>query len=600
MSLNLPQLKPIEVRDPRTIAKEMHNYPVMKGASQVTYKQYTTTSISNSSLQYSCPPPSANYFVDRKIYHYVPVRLTFTGVPPNGQTLLQPNRDAPRQYGLSQAVDTYNLTINNYSTSVNSADITSALLRYNNDNLLKNHQYSCTPSYPDQSQLYSSLVGSIRNPLAGYGDSTDESLQSRGGFENYFIISNPVSNGVNSVTAVVDIAFMEPLFLLSPAYWGHEETHPFIHVNTIDLNVTFLNQAVNRFWSRDETNTPLTSLSYVMGGLANGPTSFGNTTGNQPLLLFCYLSPQETQDIPRNMPLSYRFYDIQRFTTDIGSIGAGSSAVVQSNNVQLSSIPRKMFVFARKRNNDLFASPTNTDTFLQIQKVNIQYMNKTGLLNSANMNQLYQISQKNGCSMSWTQWSGGPVYASGSFSQSYGTVGSILCLNFGEDIGLQSLQSAGKLEHNTLQVEVTLANTSSAQINASLYIVVINEGVYNIMNVGDSQAKIGVLSSQDILDASQEGHYNYADLRDWQGGDFLGDVKQFFTSTIPKLLQQSKLASNLATLVPVVGPQLSKSIRNLGYGEGEGEGGEGEGISLGGEAMRRHKMKQHAKRTIML
>ena len=638
MSLNLKKLEPICVRDPRTMVTEKQDYAVLKGGSQVSFKQYTTTSISNSSLQYSCPPPSADIFVDRKIYHYVPVRLTFQGVPAIGQTLLNFGEDAPRQYGLTQSVDTMNMTVNNFAVSVNSADIAAALLRYNVDNLLKDHEYSISPSYPDQSQLYSDLRGDNRNPLTGYGDSTDESNNSRAGFGNMIIVSNPASSdGTSTITAQVDVAFCEPLFLLSPAYWGCRESHPFVHVNTIDFNVTFLNQAVNRMWSRFETATPLTSFTYAIGGLTNGPTSFQSGLGNQPLMLFCYITPQETQVIPRDMITTYPYFDIQRFPTDIGAIAPCAALQVVSNNVQLSSIPRRIYVYARQRNQDLYSSPTNTDSFMRIDGANIQYMNQTGSIDIVRIRYNYMKCQrKNGCSLSWTQWSGGPVQKTGSLAlgQTFGTVGSVLCINMAEDIGLGSLLAPGKIEHNTLQITVNIRNTGSTSKNITLYVVVVNEGVFNIgPGVGQACGQIGVLSSQDILDCNSKPFLNYQDIKEVNGGDFLSGIKDFFGKA-NQFLKDNKVISTILKSFPITAPfaPLAKNfgygvraggvqagvqagdMGMMGYGDGvlidgygdgvlmdsDDEGGEGEGVYAGGARMSKRKLKHHSKRRIIL
>ncbi len=67
-------------------------------------------------------------------------------------------------------------------------------------------------------------------------------------------------------------------------------------------------------------------------------------------------------------------------------------------------------------------------------------------------------------------------------------------------------------------------------------------------------------------------------------------IKDFFLEKILPLIKESKIASNLASLIPVVGGPISKSIRNLGYGDGvlldEGCGyGYGDGVMVGGDGV---------------
>lgn len=604
MSLSFQPLKAVEVRDPRTIIDNQRDYAILKAGSQTTWKQYTTTSVSQSSIQFSCPPPSGGIIVDRKMYFYLPVKLTFTGIPPVGQTLLQANRDAPRAYPIASSIDTFQATINNQSVSINIADIVHAMLHFNTDAKLKNRDYSMTPTCPDQSQQYGDLFDSIRSPLQNYGDSNDESVMGRGGF-NYVITANPVSTGV-SLTATVEMAVCEPIFL-SPFYWGMSNESGFFNVNTMDFNLTFLGTAANRMWSHDDiggTNV-ITSASVTFGGLTGGPTSFANGLGNQPLMLFNYITPQETQVLSPNMAISYPYFDVQRYPTDYGSaVTAGSMVTMNSNNIQLSSIPRRLYIYIRERNNDLYSNPSHTDTFFQINQITVQWQNKNGLLASASPLQLYEMSLKNHCNMSWTQWYGGPVYKPGSVSSTMGTIGSIVCIEFATDIGLDSLDAPGKLSQSMLQVSVNAVNVSNHSISPTLYIVPVLEGTFTIEGLGRASTNIGVISSQDILDAKSSPFVNYKDVEHVNGGNFLSGLKDFGRKLYTGL-RESKAISNILGAIPNQYTQIAAPIaRSLGFGEGEGNWpddyaghrraalkgwkhghGNGEGVSVGGEGV---------------
>lgn len=106
MSLALEKLTPITVNDPR-IVQEPRVYPVLKGANEVLYKRFTTTSVSQSSINFSCPPPSQHVYVDRRVHLVLPVRITMTatGLDP-GQLLLNPNQCCLRSYPAQKALDT--------------------------------------------------------------------------------------------------------------------------------------------------------------------------------------------------------------------------------------------------------------------------------------------------------------------------------------------------------------------------------------------------------------------------------------------------------------------------------------------------------------
>jgi hypothetical protein len=599
MSLSLKKLDVIKVVDPRCTSSYKSDYIYLQGAANVSQKSYTTSSVSTSSLQFTAQPPNRSIYVTSRPLIQTGTRLFFSGVSTAiGQTLINPNRDAPRAYPFSSGVDVMNVTLNNFSVSVNLADILHPFLRYNVTNKLKNHLYSTAPSYPDQSQLYSSLVGSVRSPLAGYGDSTDENVQGRGGYCRYAIVTNPVSTSIGqTLNAIVDLVTTEEFFFLSPLNWKKHESHSFINLVTFDANITMLGNAANRMWSRDETSLPLTSLTFQFAQLLTGGPAF-SFPETSPVIMFEYYQPKESTMLPLDNMAVYPYFDIQRFPTDITGVPQWpASSTFSSNNIQLSSYPKRIYIYARQPNNILYSSCTNTDTFATISNINIQLNARSGLMASSSQAQLYEMSCRNGCSLSYTQWTGGPVYTPGTFASTYGSVGSILALDPALDLGLSSIESDGKNSQVTFQVNVTLSSQLPG-INAyTLYVAVVNEGVFCIHNT-QATAQIGVLTSEDILNAKMQPGINLETIKSISGGDFLSGLKQFWGNIVRPILQNSRLASNLASAVPIIGNPLSQSIRNLGYGDGvlysdDGSGGVlVGGAPVGGRMMRESNMRR--------
>lgn len=559
MSLSFQQLEPVCVRDPRTIVDNKRDFAVFKSGSQETWKAWTSTSISTSSIQFSCPPPSGGVFVDRKIYMYLPVRLTFVGKAPTTSRLLTPNRDAPRAHPISGSLETIQMTINNQSVSLNCADVIHALMRYNTDDELLNKDYSLSPNMPDQYQSYDQGFGTIRSPLQNYGDSLDQTVMNRGGFP-FNVVQNPLGLGIApenpTITAVVDIAFTE-LLHISPLFFGKGNGSGFFNVNSMDFNFNFVggqNALASRMWSHSTQvgNVVISSAQAVFGGIGGGGGPQGLVNGVQPLLLINYITPQETQVLSPSMAITYPYFDIQRFATDISGVVAGGEGTAYSNNVQLSSIPRRMYIYIRERNNDLYLNPDRPDTYFQIQSVNITWGNKNGLLASATMMDLYKMSSKNGCSMSWTQWSGGPVADPGvgwnpdpvTGNPKVGTCGSVLCVQFGDDIGLDSLDAPGKNVQGNLQIEVRYKNIAPRTINATLYVVPILTGSFTIEGLGRSSTNIGVITSKDILDCQSKPFVNYQDIMDVNGGNFWDSIKNF-GSKVNDFLKQHQIVSTI-------------------------------------------------------
>lgn len=598
MSISFAPLNPVCVMDPIMILNNERDFAVLKCGSQTSWKQWTSTSVSNSSINFSMPPPSGSVVVDRKMYLYLTQRLTFTGTPPVGQKLLNPNLDAPRAYPIASSLETIQLSVNNQSMSFNCADVIQALMHFNTNESLKNGDYSMTPNCQDQSQQYADLIGSIRSPLQGYGDSNDENVLPRGGFP-FTIVSNPVSAGA-AVTAVVDVAFCEPLFL-SPLYFGEKNGSGFYNVNSMDLTLNFVQNIANRMWSHcpdllGVNDNIVVSTTSTFGGLTNGPTTIFKG-GQQCAMFIKYITPQETQVLSPQKAITYPYFDVQRFTTDNSPVNAGVTQIFTSNNVQLSSIPRRLYIYIREKNQDLYSNCSNTDTYFSIQNVNIQFMNKNGLLSSCNQNQLYQMAKKNHCNMSYTQWSGGPVYKAGSFTQTMGTIGSILSVEFASDIGLDSIDAPGKLQQCTLQVQVTATNISGRTISPSLMVVPVLEGSFTIQGLGSASVNIGVITSKDIYECQGSPFVNYSDLEQVNGGNFFSGLYDF-GKKVHDFVKNHKLVSKgllspLGTVLDVVtGLPISKPLGYVSKHFGYGEGGASAGIVIGGQNLPRAQLRR--------
>lgn len=612
MSLSYQPLNPVLVRDPITQVDSERDYAILKGGNFISWKKYTTTSISNSAITWSCPPPSGNVFVDRKQYVLLPVRLIFTAVGGNLGNILHPQNDAPRAFPLNGSIETMQAAINGQSFSIFISDMIHALTHYNTDIKLHNKDYSLTPNYHDQSQSYADLIGSNRNPLSGYQNGIDHCPMQRGGFP-FTIVQNTPNQ------AVVDMVICEPLFL-SPFYWGCGNAAGFYNVTTMDFNFTFLSNA-NRFWSHNQVagSNPISNIQAVFSNFTNAFATPFSYTDNQPIMLFKYITPDETQVLSPNMPITYPFLDVQRYPLDFPSAvipsppgPTNTTGLINSNNLMLNSIPRMMFVYARTRNNDLYQPGQGanfTDTYLALENINITFANYTGLLSSASKQQLYQIAIKNGCGMNWSQWSGERENDTSNWNTpvaQYGGIGSILAIEFATDLGLPSDMCPGLQGQFQLQINAQFRNTSNANINATLYIIIVSEGSFTIPGLNSATRQLGVITKNDILNAKSKPGVTYDQIQESQyggGGNFLSNLMNF-GSKINDFLKNSKIISTVSSLIPhPISQGISAVSRNLGYGNEGGIvidpsqyhdydcGGVMAGENIGGRMLGRNELK---------
>jgi hypothetical protein len=307
--------------------------------------------------------------------------------------------------------------------------------------------------------------------------------------------------------------------------------------------------------------------------------------------------------------------------------------------MQLSSIPWRMYIFARPSNSVLYNSASYSDTFYGISNVNIQFNNQTGILSSATQQQLYEMSVKNHLNNNWTQFfgiteltnvfpSGGSTSVPFNISSAYqfGTIGSVICCEFGTDIPLGDLEAPGLNGQFQLLVQANVYNCDPTgahdELDVTLYIVIVSEGTFTIPALGKSMTQLGVISRQDIINAKQSIFLNYKDVQEVNGGNFLSGLKDFGKKLFSGLRENktiSKLLTSAQALPPPYGElaMIGAPIASaLGFGEGEGEGEgswygdhrghsraakkgwktrRGEGVNVGGAMLDRRMLKDRLK-----
>lgn len=622
MSLSYQPLSPIRIQDPLTEVDSVKSYGILAGGDEVTFKAYTSTSISNSSIQFSCPTPNSNVIVDRLQQVTLPIRLAFTGRVFTTNNVYQPNTpllnsgfDAPREFPIASILDTLRAGINNDSISINSSDVIHPLLRYNTGNKLRAAEYSMTPNMPDQSNNYSDLIGTNRNPLNSYGFGSQGDEEPRGAFP-FNVLANaavvPTVAGT-AATATVDLVVTEPLFL-SPFYWGCQcaDRQGFYNVTTMDFDLNMLsgNAAGFRMWSHCDAAVSTNGVNSVTTVIDSIQVSFSDfspafSVSNQPSIpqmLFKYITPNplDARNLSPNRPVTYPFSNVLRFPTDIGAItNAQGIRQFQSNNIQLNQIPRRMYVFARPSNAQLQSSAVFTDTYLAIHNISVQFANSPTLLSTATQAQLYMMNVKNGGQFSWNEWSGTPLYNDALTGQTgtarYSGGCGPLCLEFGTCIPLKPNEAPGMQGQYQIQVQVGLRNanvtTAWDAVPMTLYLVVVNEGTFTIVSQGNAQHQLGVISERDVILSREMPGMNYRDIRSVEGGDFLSGISDF-ANKFNDFLKQSKVLSLAADYIPVVGRTASKLVENLGYGMEGGVALQGRGGCAGGKKMNKAQLRR--------
>jgi hypothetical protein len=369
---------------------------------------------------------------------------------------------------------------------------------------------------------------------------------------------------IEDTEVYVQFQVTEPL-LLSPFIFGSGEgKQGFYGIQTMNFQMNMLSNA-SRAWRCCRFGADFTRNVVV--------ERFEDST-----LHFQFLTPHASEMLEARNVVPYYEFPVYRTTnfSDIPGRGAGTvgtnglfseggTAVLNSSNIQLNGIPDKLIIFVRKNMGVLDCR--ESDKYLTIKGIRINFNNQAGLLASQSPQQLYRNSVLSGLHMSWEQFSGltttvagraaGTAEAFGAytglganFTSTYNqttdpptivpstfspgfkyipTTGSVLTLNFGEVIQLtDEYYSAGSLGTFNLQISLDVVNNHGETWPANSYemiIIPMNSGVF-VNERGTSSTFLSLLTKQDVLDSlSQTPYTNFEIHRLVGGASFMDRVR---------------------------------------------------------------------------
>jgi major capsid protein len=410
-------------------------------------------------------------------------------------------------------------------------------------------QNSITASMLDQSQNYLDNAGSVRNPLAPYNDNSFE--QTRGGYFGMVVTSN------TPTAATILLTITEPIYI-SPFVTGKcsDFTSAFIGVQNMNYNCTFGD--LTRIMSLEQNQGTLGSPTGTI--TITGVT----TTLNSASLLYEYITPDPLVPIPKSLESSY--FSIVSYPTRSSVPMVPYNPLLPNGNlqsftmqsVQLTSIPRRIYIACRR--DDSTQTAFTTDTYLALPQLSNPLTvtwNNNQFFSQATTQDLYNMSVKNGLQMSYSQF--------------VNFTGSVICIDLSTDLGLMPDEAPGLIGNYQLGLTCQFVNTNLTQtiVSPTLYVVVVYEGVFNVMD-GNCSHMIGVLSRSDILNAQKNPFITYKRSQDVWGGRMFDKIRHL-ASKAHDIVKKGKVLSNVTSLIPHPAAQVgSKILSNLGYGKSGG------------------------------
>lgn len=529
--------EPVLVKDSKLMLTDKLDYPVVQGASDNTYQTFKSNTASSSSITFNVMTPSESVAVSRLVYIesdiYFTVNLTerTQGAAAAGAPLFNyGNRDALAPFPLQQCFSNAQVSINNTSSSVNVQDILNEVLSCMSNEEMSKYCGHGTPTYKDNYGLFSDAVDANNNPLGGYRNASHCSVLPRGTHEliDFIPVITPTAGGApsNSVLAIAakanynfhcHVKVREPLFL--PPFLFCDSKYRNASIMGIgSMSYVFnIDSSLKRLFSY---GTDLTlanpgipgALSITPGWIGNDTPQLATKVPSHDLfencnLLFNFLTPSSVDLQPSKCITPYVKW--QRYITgsnNTTSIPANSSAPYTISNIQLNTVPNKFYICARKPMSQKTIQDPNV--WYGIEKVNITFSNKSGILSGATQYDLWKISNMSGSVQSFQDFQGvaqayaGPTVAVP--NRKIPTQGAVLTINPALFMSLDPQLSNGSLGNFNFQMDITIRNNYSTAQNVELVVIVQQDGLLKTIS-GSSSTDVGLLNKQLVLDTMTSG-----------------------------------------------------------------------------------------------
>ena len=484
------------------------DYAVLSGASSNTYQQFNAVSTSASSITFNLQVPSESIVTSREVMIRTDINFTVdvTNVPVGEKAFDYGNTDALQAFPLNSLFSTSSAQINNTNVSVNTQDVLPQLLRLNNSRELYKYN-SFTPSLPDQAYAsYADGVNASNNPLGDYADgSYDVDLLPRGAFrlKAFSYVYTPVAPAPDTLISAnvgdawkisITVEVCEPLIGLSPFVFGDCDYNKqgLVGINAMSF-VFNIDSSCKRFLSCSPT--PARDITVGLGTVAN-PQPFENCS-----MLVNFMSTQPSDLIPARNVVPYhdfpRYLSLQSAT---GPLGAGASATVNSQNIQINQLPDYFIICARKPMSQ--QTVKDASIFSVINSISVNLNNASGLLSSATAQDLWRISERNGSTQNWQEFSGKAQLTGDNavLATDVATTGSLLILSPPFDLSLPDYLSSGSIGQYNFQLQMNITNQTASPYTPEICIICVNSGVFTTV-AGSSSIFTGILTKQMVLDA---------------------------------------------------------------------------------------------------
>jgi hypothetical protein len=527
----------VNMLDPQLAVKSTINFSCEKSAQNITYHSQGSSSATNSGINFSLIVPSLSTVISRKVMLRTQMTFTLAGVPANGKRLINWGIDtclAP--FAIHQCIQNMNVLINSSSFTFDCRNNLDLVLRTMNKDVLEEYA-NTTPVFFDNYGLYSDAILAKDSPFT---ESSTSAAGHRGrGSYPVTISGNTVSaNGTDVKTVTVTVDLCEPLvmspFLMSTQTGGNSAG--IYGVQSMDATINFVSGQFTR---------ALRTTANLQAGAAGIQFAVNQA---KTYLDFVFMTPHASLKLPARNVIPY--LQLQNSVVNVQDIGVAASAPVVSNTYQLNMIPDSVMICCRKKASSQtcadadcylpFAAPGNN-----AGGVSINFANTPGILAGNTITSLHEYSNNAGTVQDWISFNGvttrltvatddATLIAQAGVKQ-IPTTGPILNLKFGSAINLVSDWNApSSIGNFSFQISCNVYNNTGQPIVAGAYeliCVFVNSSII-VNSLGSTSIYSGLLTKQDVLDATTKPPVNSGEYKRMYGGGWWDGLKSAVSAGI--------------------------------------------------------------------
>ncbi len=526
-------------------------YEVKSGPAVTSQSLITPSSVSNSQLSFNTQQQSLKNCIDP----YMPVGAKFlvvcSGGTGGGSTGLKARINdnecmSLRQYPLNSVLQSARVQINNASLSSNPQYLAHSLSRFQDlpeEALLQ----SSTPILPDQAPSYETLIASIKNPLGSYAAVGTQYAEGRGSFNALFEdITN--TNTEWSFYLSLDECVMHPWLAYSP----DQRMQAYGYVQQLVMQLNFISNLTKMFSIAADTAASIQFTSITC-----------NITTECTLRQSIYTA-QPTQNLPPVIISGYNNVVVN--PTQAAPVAAGAQSTMISQQLSLSGIPNKMYIFIGDSNVDVagISGCAITDTYFAIDNVSVLFNAKVGLLsNNSALDNYNMLVAAEGAKVSWVQ------------DRKF--LGSVYSIDPTIFLGLSPTEAPGLAGAGAFnfQIQIQATNLKSYTVTPSIYVITCMDSVLTTTSASVTQSTEGVLSEREVLDAQRLPARGYDVAADniYGGSSFDEKLKEFGKRVVSNLGQTAKfvkdhkiISTGLSLIPHPVGQTAAQIAREAGVG----------------------------------